>query len=194
MIPMRLSTLLVLFLAVVSSEVEARLGETPIQFADRYGTPKDLSVTKSWDKTFPLIEGAVHHVYEFQGWRIRAAFLQLDAPAIRIDYQKILTGGVDPTVHDYELQAIMGANTPAGMSWKQVSVNNPASPNKGLAKFAEGYFAGAAGQKMWQRTDGAVAWLRSTLQVRLELPAARQYEDQLKAAKEQKARASVPKF
>ena len=47
---------------------------------------------------------------------------------------------------------------------------------------------------MWQRTDGAILWLRSHLIVRLELSAAREYEEQLKAAKEQKARASVPTF
>ena len=47
---------------------------------------------------------------------------------------------------------------------------------------------------MWQRTDGVILWLRSHLIVRLELPIARQYEAQLKAAKEQRARASVPQF
>jgi len=50
------------------------------------------------------------------------------------------------------------------------------------------------GEKMWQRSDGATLWLRSNLIVRLELPAAREYEAKLKAEKEQKARASVPRF
>lgn len=169
------------------------MGETPIQFVDRYGGPKESAVTKISDKQFSLIEGAVHHTYEYQGWKIRAAFLRLDGPAVRMEYQK-LPGSADPTIHDYELQAILNADTPAGMSWKRVMVTNPNSPNKGLSKLAEGYFAGAAGEQMWQRTDGAVAWLRSVLLLRLELPAAGQYEEQLKAAKEQKARASVPKF
>lgn len=194
MVRMRFISLLVPLAVLAVVPVQARLGETSIQFADRYGSPKDDQTTKITDKTFPLIEGAIHHVYEYQGWKIRAAFLQLDGPAVRMDYQKIVTGGVDPTIHDYELQAIASANTPAGTSWKQVAVNNPDSPNKGLAKLAEGYFAGSIGQKMWQRSDGAILWLRSVLQVRLELPAARQYEEELKAAKDQKARASVPKF
>jgi len=47
---------------------------------------------------------------------------------------------------------------------------------------------------MWQRTDGAILWLRSNLVVRLELPAAREHEAQLKAEKEQKARGAVPQF
>jgi hypothetical protein len=33
--------------------------------------------------------------YEYQGWKIRAAFLQLDGPAVRMDYQKIAMTGVN---------------------------------------------------------------------------------------------------
>lgn len=186
--------LLVTLIALTVASADARLGETPIQFADRYGRPKDDSLTKILDKNSPLIEGAVHHVYEYQGWKIRAAFLQLDGPAVRIDYQKLSGAGVSPVVQDYELQAIATANTPSGMSWKKIMYDNPASPNKGVAKLVEGFLGDAGGQKMWQRTDGAILWLRSNLIVRLELPAARQYEERLKPTKEQKARASVPNF
>lgn len=43
--------------------------------------------------------------------------------------------------------------------------------------------------------NGAIAQLvPGGMIVRLELPAARQYEQQLKVQKEQKARASVPQF
>jgi hypothetical protein len=45
-----------------------------------------------------------------------------------------------------------------------------------------------------QRSDGAMFWLRRELIVRLELPAAREYEAKLEAEKEQKARESVPQF
>jgi hypothetical protein len=146
------------------------------------------------DKTSPLVEGAIHHTYEYQGWKIRAAFLQLDGPAVRMDFQK-LSGAVSGiTIQDYELQAITDANTPSGTTWKQVSYHNPNSPNKGPAKVIEGILNDAAGQKMWQRTDGALLLVRSSLIVRLELPAACQHEAQLKIRKDQKARASVPKF
>jgi hypothetical protein len=47
---------------------------------------------------------------------------------------------------------------------------------------------------MWQRSDGAISSLRSKLVVRLELPAAHEYETRVKAEKEQKARESVPQF
>lgn len=186
---MRLS-LVFLVLRVASSQ--AGIGETPIQFADRYGSSVDSSLTKITDKQFPLIEGAIHHTYEYQGWKIRAAFLQFDGPAVRMDFQKLSAAGVSPVIQDYELQAIAAANMPQGMSWKRMAYDNPDSPNKGLAKMAEGLFA--VGQMMWQRTDGAILWQRSNLMVQLEVPAARQYEAQLKVAKEQKARASVPSF
>jgi len=184
-------TALVLF--SVRSSVDARLGETAIQFVDRYGAPKDTAATKVMDKNYPLVEGAIHHTYEYQGWKIRAAFLQLDGPAIRMDYSK-LWNDQNIQIKDYELQSIASANTPEGTTWKKIMYNNPALPGNALTKLSQAYFAGAIGERMWQRTDGAILWLRSNLIVRLELPAARQYEEQLKISRDQKARASVPQF
>jgi hypothetical protein len=187
---MRICSLLCLWLLLITSS-EARIGETPIQFADRYGRPRDTNLTKITDTTSPLIEGAIHHTYEYQGWKIRAAFFQLDGPAIRMDFQKTSAAPAGLLIRDDELQAIAAANTPAGMTWQRMAYDNPDSPNKGFAKAAEALVA--VGQKMWRRTDGAILWLRGLI-VRLELPAARQYEAQLKRNKEEKARASVPQF
>jgi hypothetical protein len=178
-----------LFLIASCSAAIGRIGETPIQFVDRYGAPKDTTSSKIMDKSFPLLEGAIQHTYEYQGWKIRAAFLQVDGPAVRMDFQKF---GSDVQIKDYELEAIMKANTPGGMTWVPMAYDNPDSPNKGLAKAVESFVA--VGQKMWRRSDSAILWLRSNLIVRLELPAAREYEARLKAEKEQKARSSVPKF
>ena len=72
--------------------------------------------------------------------------------------------------------------------------NNPDSLSKGLSKIFEDYFMGALGEKMWQRSEGAILWLRSKLIIRLELPAAHEYELKLKAEKERKARESIPQF
>ena len=168
-----------------------RLGETADQFAARYGAPNDSPML---DANFPLLEGAIHHTYTYEGWRIRVAFVPPDCPAVRMEYSKIVKAGVNAVIQDYELQAIMTANTAPGTTWKEIMYDNPDSPNKGLSKIAEGYFAGVIGQKMWQRSDGAILSLRSKLIVRLELPAAHEYEMKLKAEKEQKARESVPQF
>jgi hypothetical protein len=191
---MRVPSLSILIFLVIITSAEARIGETPIQFADRYGRPKDTNLTAGMDKTYPVVERAIHHTYEYQGWKIRAAFLQLDGAAVRMDFQKTSAASAGIVIRDDELRAIATANTPAGMSWKSITPHNPNSPVKGLGKLLEGFIMGAAGQKMWQRSDGAVLSLRSNLIVRLELPAARQHEEALKIAKEQKARASVPKF
>ncbi len=191
---MNLRSLVFVALLITSQPLQAGLGETPIQFADRYGRPIDSPVTKITDKTFPLMEGAIHHTYEYQGWKIRAAFLELDQPAVRMDFQKLPGTGTTPVIQDYELQAIVSANTPSGMSWRHIPYNNPDSPNKGLAKAGEAVTFERMGWKMWQRSDGAVLSVRGRLVVRLELPAAREFETQRKAAKDQKARASVPNF
>ncbi len=101
---------------------------------------------------------------------------------------------MNPQIQDYEVQAIMTGNTSTGTTWKQIPFKNPNTPDKVLNKAVEAYFGGALGEKMWQRSDGAILWLRSNLIARLELPTAREYEAKLKADKEQKARASVPQF
>jgi hypothetical protein len=70
-------------LAILTSATAfARLGETEIQFADRYGSPKD---SPAFDKNFPLLEGAIHHTYEYEGWKIRAAFVEPDRRAVRME-------------------------------------------------------------------------------------------------------------
>ncbi len=188
---MRAVRIFALALIVSSTTTFARIGETTLQFVTRYGPPKDTASSKIYDKNSPLVEGAIHHTYEYQGWRIRAAFLQLDGPAVRMDYSKL---GTSPQIRDYEVQAITTGNTPAGMTWKQIPFKNPNTPDKVLNKAVEAYFGGSLGEKMWQRSDGAILWLRSHLIVRLELPIAREHEARLKADKEQKARSSVPHF
>lgn len=175
-----------LFLLVLFSCATAfgRIGETALQFVDRYGPPKDTPSSKVLDKTCPLLEGAIQHTYEYQGWRIRAAFLQIDEPAVRMDYSKVPKPGVNATIQDYEVQAIMTANTPPGTSWKRFPYSNPDSAkDEGMIKLFEECFGGPIGQKMWRRSDGVLLWMPGPLFVRLELPAFL-YEANPKAAKE----------
>src|SRR5438552_1530241 len=129
---------------VVMNSAEARIGETPIQFVDRYGGPKDTPISKAMDKNSPLVEGAIHHRYEYQGWRIRAAFLELTGPAVKMEFSKV-PNGPSGQIQDYELEAIKTANTPAGMTWKQIPYNNPDSPNGAAGKLGEAYIFGVMG-------------------------------------------------
>jgi hypothetical protein len=66
--------ILFILATLISVTAFARLGETETQFVDRYGEAKDTPASKITDKNFPLLEGAIHHTYEYQGWKIRAAF------------------------------------------------------------------------------------------------------------------------
>jgi hypothetical protein len=186
---MLLPRILPVFLIFFSPTAFARIGETSLQFIDRYGVPRDTPTSKIMDKNSPLLEGAIHHTYEYQGWKIRAAFLQLDGPAVRVDYSKL---GPNIVIKDYELEAIMKANTPAGVTWKKIAYNNPDAPNKMPNKLFESYFGEALGQKMWQRSDGPILWCRGNLIVRLELPIARENEAKLKAEKEEAKHAYSP--
>jgi hypothetical protein len=68
-IGMRRLQILLLLLIFWSATAFARIGETSLQFIDRYGAPKDTSSSKILDKNSPLLEGTVH-VYEYQGWKI----------------------------------------------------------------------------------------------------------------------------
>src|SRR5207253_2394688 len=115
----RIPRVIIVALIVTSATAFARIGETSLQFAARYGPPKETLSSKSMDKNSPLVEGAIHHWYEYQGWKIRAAFLQLDGPAVRMEFSKIPVPGGSYTIKDYELEAIAAANTPLGMNWKK---------------------------------------------------------------------------
>ena len=97
---------------LITSKVDARLGESAIQCADRYGPAKTDQGTLMIDKMYPILEGAIHRTYLYQGWKIRVAFLELDGPALRVEYQKIPTAGVPPQIQDYELAAILKSEIP----------------------------------------------------------------------------------
>ena len=66
----------------------------------------------------------------YEGWQIRAAFLPPEGPAVRMEYSKRPKAGSSALIQDYEVQAIMSANTPPGTSWKQIAYDNPDSPTK----------------------------------------------------------------
>jgi len=97
-VTMKISLWVVLLLASVSSH--ARLGETSIQCADRYGPAKSDQATASFDKTFPILDGAIQKTFAFGGWQIRTAFLELDGPSVCIVYQKIPGAGVNAMIQD----------------------------------------------------------------------------------------------
>jgi hypothetical protein len=182
------------FLLATGLSVQARLGESTIQCDDRHGPAKRDQASASFDKMFPILDGAIQRTFDFGGWTIKAAFLELDGPAVCIVYQKN-PGVGNAVIQDYEITAILEGEKPAGMTWTPIPYQNPNSPSQGLSKvFADG-FINALGARAWRRSDGAVAQMfQPGMQLRIESPAGIAYEQQLKSQKEQAARASVPQF
>ena|SRR5436190_6540711 len=185
---MRFAPFLCVLLLATSSE--ARIGENAIQFANRYGAPKDTPSSKIIDKNSPLFKGAIHHTYEYEGWKIRAAFLNLNGPAIRMDFQKMSGTANGITIQNCEFEAIKTVNTPLSMKWAPMVYDNADSSNPAPAKSSENFTS--VSQKMWRRSDGAILWLRSNLIVSLRLAAARAPGKQLKISKDRRVQASVP--
>ena len=86
-----------------------RLGDT-IEMAEyRYGVASKKAAT------FGLVEGAKEMTFEFQGWRIRCAFLKASDEkdyVVREEYTKIwnnevMKAGGSPTMKDYEVEAVL---------------------------------------------------------------------------------------
>ena len=184
-----------LFVIASAQQSSARLGETTIQCADRYGPAKTDQGTTSIEKMFPLLQGAIERTFVYNGWKIRAAFLELDGPAVRIQYQKLPGASPSPVIQDYEYSAILSGEAYVGMAWQPVAFEYPNSPVQGVQKAIGNALISGVGAKAWQRSDGAIArLLPGGMILQLDLPAAFSYEQQLRAQREQKARDSVPQF
>ena len=182
---------LILLACLIASPAFARLGDTLDQAIDRYGMPKTQK-PQPW--LAPLLEGAKEHVFEYQGWKIRCSMLLATdgvSYVVREEYTKILKPGGSLQITDYERAAILdGEGGSAGWSAKKVGELS-ANPVKLMQNQLAHTFAG----QTWTRADGAVAVLGLGLTpFRLDLPQAFQHEQAVKAAKDQKAKAAVPKF
>ncbi len=126
--------------------LHARLGETEAQSQQRYGVPAPELVGPT-DK--PLLEGAKEVAYNFQGWRVRAAFI--NGTTARIE--AILDG------------------EKGKFSWKE---DKPKTGNKGIDALKT-MFEG----RKWERSDHAQASLKANLLLTLEVHEVEAYEKKL---------------
>jgi hypothetical protein len=142
---MKLFLSAVMILGLVESS-HARLGETEAQSQARYGQSRE-DLTGAGDK--PLLPGAVEKCFEYQGWRLRAAFA--GGACQVIEYAHIPENGVPKQITDAEVAAILEAEK--GKSrWKEEKIKAP-GPYADIAKGIKGAFK----LNKWERTDGAVA-------------------------------------
>ncbi len=171
--------LALLFCAACSAS--ARLDETEEQSKQRYGEPSKDS--EPMLNSFPIIKGAVHHAYKYQGWMIECAFV--DGKAVKIIYFKLGGKDVKSTIQDDELLAILAGESGAG-KWqmKQKPKNN--APFQLMPGLNEIEFLNSNGNK------ALLEFGRS--RVVLEAPAAAAFIKARDAAKEEQRKVNIPKF
>ena len=162
--------------------LHARLGETEAQSQQRYGAPTPELIGAT-DK--PLLAGAKEVAFNFQGWRVRAAFVN-DTTA-RIEYVHLPENNAPKPISEAEIEAILDGEK-GKFAWKE---EKPKTGNKGLDALKT-MFDG----RKWERSDHALAILKANLLLTLELHEVEAYEKKL--AKPPKnggpAPAGVPKF
>ena len=145
----------------------ARLGETEAQSQTRYGAPVE-GLVGSDEK--PLMAGAVERVYNFDSWRVRAAFV--GGATVRIQYVHI-ENGAPQKFSDAEMQALFEAEK-GKFKWRE---ERPKSA--GIAKDIEKAIKAGFGINKWERTDHAKAELVLGLAMQFETREAEALEKKL---------------
>lgn len=159
---------------------EARIGESLGQCERRYGKSQEDRLAMA----FPILEGAQHRIYQYDGWAIRVAFVK--GIAVRQEYSKVGSKN-GPQIKDFEAAAILEGEKGSG-TWE-------AKGKAGILAGITGNAKRAAMGFVWQRSDGALAMLRpSELILRVETADAAKIEAELKQGRETGQRKRVPKF
>jgi len=161
---MKLLPILLSFALCASAH--ARLGENEAQSKTRYGNPAPELIGAN-EK--PLMLGAKEHAYNFEGWRIRAAYV--GGVTHRIEYIKIENAQPKAMTED-ELQAVLTAEA-GKYKWRE---DKPRTGYDSLNKLQT-----AVEGRKWERTDHAFASLKMNLVLTLESRDADKHEK--KAAK-----------
>ena len=173
---MKFLIVLPLIMLVTPLAARARLGETEGQSQQRYGQTRPELIGAN-DK--PLMEGAVERAYEYQGWRVRAAFA--GGVCVRIEFVHLPQDGVPQKIADTEIAAILDAEK-AKFSWRE----EKATKQPGAAGEIEKAIKGALNVRKWQRSDHATAELALGLVIKLETREAQDIARKLAKAATQK--------
>ncbi len=132
----------------------ARLGETEAQSQARYGEPTPQYGAPT-DKA--LMPGAKEVIYFFEGWRIRAAFV--NNATVRIEYVHVPEGGGPKPVSDADAKVILDAEK-GTYSWREQKPKTGSKDLNALKTLFDG--------RTWERADHAMATLKANLVMVLE--------------------------
>ena len=168
---MKLSTLLHVstfaLIALAGPQAHARLGETEAQSQTRYGAPVDGMV--GGDEK-PLIVGAVEHAYNFEGWRVRAAFVS--GVTVRIQYVHI-ENSAPKKLSEAEMKVILDAEK-GKYAWREER-----SKSAGIAADIEKAIKAGFNISKWERTDHAKAELLMGIAMQFSTREAEEVEKRL---------------
>jgi hypothetical protein len=129
-------------LLVLGSAAFGRLGESEAQSNTRYGEPVEGLIGAD-EK--PLIEGAKELAYHYEGWRVRASFV--NGVTHRIQYVKVV-GGKPVPLAEAELQTLLEAEK-GTYKWRE---EKPRTGFDGLNKLQQAFEG-----RIWERSDHADA-------------------------------------
>jgi hypothetical protein len=172
-----------LLMSIALPCARARLGESEGQSQQRYGQP-NADLIGANDK--PLMPGAVEKAYDYQGWRVRAAFA--GGVCVRIEYVHIPQDGAPQKIAEAEMAAILDAEK-GKFSWRE----EKATKQPGAAGELEKAIKGALNVRKWQRGDHATAELALGLVIKLETRDAQEIAKKLAKAAKDKPAANTPK-
>ena len=142
-----LRTASVLLASFLACTAHARLGETEAQAQTRYGVPVEGMV--GGDEK-PLLPGAVERVYNFEGWRVRSAFVS--GVTVRIQYVHI-ENNAPKKLEEAQIKTLLEAEK-GKFSWREAR-----SKQAGYAQAFEKLLKAVASLNKWERTDHAEAEL-----------------------------------
>jgi hypothetical protein len=179
---LRIPLLICSLLTFILSSSYARLGESEVQSKARYGEP-NAGLISANDK--PLIPGATELAYNFQGWRVRAAFV--NGITHRIEYAKIPEGGQLKPLTDAEVESVLAAEKDK-FKWREDKPRTGYQVLNDLKTVFDG--------RRWERSDHADAILKLKILLVIQSKDAEKIEKQIAKAppKATPAPAGVPKF
>jgi hypothetical protein len=160
----------------LATGAQARLGETEAQAQARYGMPTP-SVIGADEK--PVMVGAKEVIYTFEGWRIRAAYV--NNVTVRIEYVHL----PPKQLTEEEIKAVLDAEKGGRFAWREEKPRTGYKELNALKTLFDG--------RIWERSDHAQAKLKANLLLVLETRDADGLEKKL-AKSAAKAAVAVPKF
>ncbi|MBE2287694.1 MAG: hypothetical protein IAE77_29825 [Prosthecobacter sp.] len=172
---MKTSSLAAALMGLMALNVSARLGDTERQCVERYGSALSTPVMT----LSSLMEGADRlAVYEYQGFKIRVAFM--GGQVVRQSYQRIKPVDGSLKLTESEIAAILDAERGEGQ-WVRTS---------------GGVFGGLISPgRAWERsTDKATAHCVTGITLTLDTPAAKEREAAFRREQKEGRSRPVPKF